>query len=69
MVIILLQTYNWNCGRGFYDTEGCDGASEIAVNEMPDNVEMLYSDIGDELYTGLAICFKHKFNLHTAKTN
>ena len=46
------QTYNWNCGRGFYDTSGCDGESEYAVNNMPDTVEMIYSDIGDEVYTG-----------------
>ena len=43
------QTYNWNCGRGFYDTSGCDGESEYAVNNMPDTVEMIYSDIGDEV--------------------
>ena len=36
------QTYNWNCGRGFYDTSGCDGESEYAVNNMPDSVEMIY---------------------------
>ena len=41
-----------NCGRGFYDTNGCDGESEYAVNNMPDSVEMIYSDIGDEVYTG-----------------
>ena len=60
------ETYNWDCGRGFYDTSGCDGESEYAVNNMPDSVEMIYrsvrlivtkpelccSDIGDEIYTG-----------------
>ena len=46
------QTYNWNCGRGFYNTDGCDGESEHAVNSMPASVEMVYSDIGDEMYTG-----------------
>jgi len=45
-------TYNWNCGSEFYDTSGCDGESEYAVNNMPDSVEMIYSDIGDEVYTG-----------------
>ena len=43
-------TYNWNCGSEFYDTSGCDGESEYAVNNMPDSVEMIYSDIGDEVY-------------------
>ena len=42
-------TYNWNCGSEFYDTTGCDGESEYAVNNMPDSVEMIYSDIGDEV--------------------
>ena len=42
-------TYNWNCGSEFYDTTGCDGESEYAVNNMPDTVEMIYSDIGDEV--------------------
>ena len=42
-------TYNWNCGSEFYDTSGCDGESEYAVNNMPDTVEMIYSDIGDEV--------------------
>ena len=36
------ETYNWDCGRGFYDTSGCDGESEYAVNNMPDSVEMIY---------------------------
>ena len=42
-------TYNWNCGSEFYDTSGCDGESEYAVNNMPESVEMIYSDIGDEV--------------------
>ena len=42
-------TYNWNCGSEFYDTSGCDGESEYAVNNMPDTVEMIYSDIRDEV--------------------
>jgi len=46
------ETYNWDCGRGFYDTWGCDGEAGYAVNNMPDSVEMVYSDIGDEVYTG-----------------
>ena len=46
------HTYNWDCGAGFYDTEGCNGASEYAVNNMPPNVEMIYSDIGDEVISG-----------------
>ena len=46
------STYNWDCGEGFYDTEGCNGASEYAVNNMPPNVEMIYSDIGDEVISG-----------------
>ena len=45
-------TYNWNCGEGFYDTDGCRGDSAYAVNNMPPSVEMIYSDIGDYTYTG-----------------
>ena len=46
------HTYNWDCGAGFYNTDGCNGASEYAVNNMPPNVEMIYSDIGDEVISG-----------------
>ena len=46
------ETYNWDCGRGFYNTEGCDGEAGYAVNHMPPSVEMIYSDIGDKVYTG-----------------
>ena len=34
------------------------GASEIAVNNMPPNVEMIYSDMGSEIITGKAYRFK-----------
>jgi len=46
------HTYNWDCGSAFYDTSGCEGESSYAVNNMPASVEMVYSDIGDEIYTG-----------------
>ena len=36
------HTYNWDCGAGFYNTDGCNGASEQAVNNMPPSVEMIY---------------------------
>ena len=51
------ETYNWDCGRGFYNTDGCDGASEIGVNQMPPNVEMVYSDIGDETICGRELSY------------
>jgi len=47
-----VDTYNWNCGAGFYDTSGCRGESAYAVNNMPASVEMIFSDIGDYTYTG-----------------
>jgi len=49
------ETYNWDCGRGYYNTDGCDGESEYAINNMPSSVDMVYSDIGDELYTGSSL--------------
>ena len=51
------HTYNWDCGAGFYNTEGCNGASEYAVNNMPPSVEMVYSDIGDEVITGRELSY------------
>merc|ERR1712107_222382 len=39
-----VDTYNWDCGAGFYDTSGCEGESSYAVNNMPASVEMVYSD-------------------------
>ena len=38
------------------------GASEIAVNNMPPNVEMIYSDMGSEIITGKAYRFKLNTN-------
>ena len=38
------------------------GASEIAVNNMPPNVEMIYSDMGSEIITGKAYRFKSNNN-------
>ena len=42
---------------GFYNTDGCNGASEYAVNNMPPNVEMVYSDVGDEVITGRRLSY------------
>merc|ERR1719510_1258856 len=49
--------YNWNCGQAFYDTTGCEGESSYAVNNMPPSVEMVYSDIGDEVITGRELSY------------
>merc|ERR1711971_66652 len=47
------SSFNWDCGARYgYQTEGCMGASEIAVNNMPPNVEMIYSDMGSDIITG-----------------
>jgi len=51
------HTYNWDCGAGFYNTDGCNGASEYAVNNMPPSVEMVYSDVGDEVITGRRLSY------------
>ena len=48
-----VHTYNWDCGQGFYDTDGCNGASQYAVNNMPPSVDMVYSDVGDEVISGI----------------
>ena len=47
-----VDTYNFNCGAGFYDVDECYGESAYAVNNMPSSVEMIFSDIGDYTYTG-----------------
>ena len=39
------HTYNWDCGAGFYDTYGCNGASEYAVNNMPPNVSLVVNSV------------------------
>lgn len=45
-------TYNFNCAAGVYNTSGCAGASAIGVDGMPASVEQIFSDIGDQVYTG-----------------
>ena len=51
------HTYNFDCGAGYYNTDGCNGASETAVNDMPPNVEMIYSDIGDDTISGRRLSY------------
>ena len=47
------SSFNWDCGARYdYETEGCIGASEIAIHNMPPSVEMIYSDIGSEIISG-----------------
>ena len=45
------------------------GASEIAVNNMPPNVEMIYSDMGSEIITGKAYRFKSNNHFLSLKRN
>ena len=45
------------------------GASEIAVNNMPPNVEMIYSDMGSEIITGKAYRFKLNNHFLSLKRN
>ena len=47
-----VPSYNWDCGQGHYDTTGCNGASQCAVNNMPPNVDMVYSVIGRYVISG-----------------
>ena len=47
-----VPSYNWDCGQGHYDTTGCNGASQHAVNNMPPNVDMVYSVIGRYVISG-----------------
>ena len=58
-----VHTYNWDCGQGFYDTDGCNGASQYAVNNMPASVEMVYSDVGDEVISGIEFFTKYVLNV------
>ena len=51
------HTYNWDCGSGYYNTTGCNGASEFGINNMPPSVEMIYSDIGDAIISGKRLSY------------
>ena len=49
------QTFNWDCGgagAGWspYSLEGCRGATQFVLATMPEEVQMVFSDIGDEIY-------------------
>eukprot|EP00966_Prymnesium_polylepis_P099903 2312925-Prymnesium_polylepis.1 len=46
------ESFNWNCGDGWYRGDGCAGSAAVAVNEMPPNVDQVYSDLGEEVWTG-----------------
>ena len=51
------QTFNWDCGGAGsawspYTLAGCAGAAQHVVMHMPLNVQMIFSDIGDEVYHG-----------------
>ena len=51
------STFNWDCGGAGaawspYKTAGCLGAAQYVVHHMPDTVQMVFSDIGDEVYHG-----------------
>ena len=45
-----LTTAGFYCEDNIYDH--CYGAGEVGVNGMPPNVEMVYTDIGDEVIAG-----------------
>ena len=50
-------TFNWDCGGAGstwspYSLEGCEGAAQHVVMNMPREVQMVFSDIGDEIYHG-----------------
>ena len=50
-------TFNWDCGGAGqawspYRLEGCAGAAQYVVVHMPPTVQMIFSDIGDEIYHG-----------------
>ena len=59
------DTFNWNCGRGWGfnpSDDGCNGAAQYVLANMPPTVQMIFSDIGDEvLYGGkLTTCGTHQ---------
>jgi len=46
-------TFNWDCGGCCgYLGHGCLGESSYAVAHMPEEVEQIFTDIGDEIYHG-----------------
>jgi purine nucleosidase len=49
------DTFNWNCGRGWGFNpleDDCSQSAQYVLAQMPHNVEMIYSDIGDEVLHG-----------------
>ena len=49
-------TFNWDCGKNSgYATNGCEGAASYAVANMPDSVEQVFSDLGDDVWHGAAL--------------
>lgn len=49
------DTFNWNCGRGWGfnpSDDGCNGAAQYVLANMPPTVQMIFSDIGDEVLHG-----------------
>lgn len=46
------QTFNWDCGEGWYETRPYVGEASYAISNMPDNVEQIFSEVGGEVYTG-----------------
>ena len=46
------QTFNWNCGGEWYNHSGCYGSAREAVGGMPPSVQKIFSDVGDDVWTG-----------------
>lgn len=49
------DTFNWNCGKGWgFDPleDDCNLAAQYVLAHMPENVQMIFSDVGDEVQHG-----------------
>ena len=53
-------TFNWDCGGGEslccgYTPNGCNASAQYVLDHMPETVQMIFSDVGDEIYHGGAL--------------
>ena len=49
-------TFNWDCGGPWVEPDtGCTGATKFVIDHLPESVQLIYSDMGDEVYHGAAL--------------
>ena len=49
-------TFNWDCGGPWVEPDtGCTNATQYVIQNLPESVELIYSDMGDEVAHGAAL--------------